>query len=291
MSSLRNVSSNGKPDIEETAYDHQEDVGNMLNRARTTGAVSVTPELFEKLYLQPKNEVSGQLRRTFGNPTPIGIIGFLMSLTPLSCSLMGWRGASNTGAAGIPDYFFFGGLLMVLSGFLEWVLGNTFSSVVFLTFGAFWLTFAGTLTPSFAAFSSFAAEGQPPATGLQTQGFNASFGFFLISMGIVCFIFLICSIRTNICFMIIFLTLVLNFAMLTTAYWLLAEDYTGNAARAGNFIVAGGALAFVTCVSGWWIFCSQLLASVDFPVALPVGDLSGLVKGKSERLRLSKGQV
>lgn len=65
---------------------------------------------------------------------------------------------------------------MVLSGFLEWVLGNTFSSIVFLSFGAFWLTFAGTLTPGFAAFSSFAAEGQAAATGFQTTAFNASWG-------------------------------------------------------------------------------------------------------------------
>lgn len=28
-----------------------------------------------------------------------------------------------------PDYWFFGGVLMILCGFLEWVLGNTFPSV------------------------------------------------------------------------------------------------------------------------------------------------------------------
>lgn len=85
---------------------------------------------------------------------------------------------------------------MILCGFLEWVLGNTFPSVgksskalvtllhadlrcktiVFSTFGAFWLTFAGTLTPSFAAFAYFAAEGQPATTGIASQAFNAGFG-------------------------------------------------------------------------------------------------------------------
>lgn len=46
-----------------------------------------------------------------------GLIGFLLSLTPLACDLMGWRGSgSENGAAGIGAYFFFGGLLMVLSG-------------------------------------------------------------------------------------------------------------------------------------------------------------------------------
>lgn len=65
---------------------------------------------------------------------------------------------------------------MIIGGLLEWVLGNSFPSVLFLTFGAFWLSFGATLSPSFAAYASFAAEGEPAAAGLQTQGFNASFG-------------------------------------------------------------------------------------------------------------------
>lgn len=65
---------------------------------------------------------------------------------------------------------------MMVSGVLEWIIGNSFPSVVFLTFGAFWLTLGGTLNPSFAAFSSFAATGDAASTGIQTQSFNAGFG-------------------------------------------------------------------------------------------------------------------
>lgn len=71
-----------------------------LNRIRTASSVSMSPELFEKLYLTPANKVRGELRRTFANPTPIALVGFLMSLTPLCCDLMGWRGNSvNSGPA------------------------------------------------------------------------------------------------------------------------------------------------------------------------------------------------
>lgn len=31
----------------------------------------VGPERHEKLYLSPENRVKGELRRTFGNPTPV----------------------------------------------------------------------------------------------------------------------------------------------------------------------------------------------------------------------------
>ena len=42
-----------------------------LRRIRTAGSISISPELFEKLYLSPQNKVAGELRKTFGNPTPM----------------------------------------------------------------------------------------------------------------------------------------------------------------------------------------------------------------------------
>lgn len=127
-------------------------------------------------------------------------------------------------------------------------------------------------------------------------------GFFLIFMGVVSFIFFVCAFRTNVCFVVIFLTLVFTFALLTVAYWLLAEDFTGNASTANDFVIvschnvhirseeceivdnyqAGGACAFVCCAAGWWILFAIVLESVDFPFQLPVGDLSRLVKPRSK---------
>jgi hypothetical protein len=42
-----------------------------LRRIRTAGSISISPELFEKIYLSPQNIVKGDLRKTFGNPTPV----------------------------------------------------------------------------------------------------------------------------------------------------------------------------------------------------------------------------
>lgn len=42
-----------------------------LQRIRTAGSISISPELFEKIYLSPQNKVAGELRKTFGNPTPL----------------------------------------------------------------------------------------------------------------------------------------------------------------------------------------------------------------------------
>jgi uncharacterized protein len=42
-----------------------------LRRIRMSGGLSISPELFEKIYLSPKTQVSNNLRTTFANPTPL----------------------------------------------------------------------------------------------------------------------------------------------------------------------------------------------------------------------------
>lgn len=66
---------------------------------------------------------------------------------------------------------------MLIGGLLEFIIGNTFSFVVFMSFGAFWLTLGATLRPDYNAYAAYAPPGSPtPDVGLETEGFNASFG-------------------------------------------------------------------------------------------------------------------
>jgi hypothetical protein len=51
--------------------DHNTDSDTALRQIRTAGSISISPELFEKMYLSPQNNVKGELRKTFGNPTPL----------------------------------------------------------------------------------------------------------------------------------------------------------------------------------------------------------------------------
>ena len=60
----------------------------------------------------------------------VGLIGILMSLSPLTCDLLGWAGAGGSGAANQGCYYAFGGILAIVGGFLELAMGNTFSAVV-----------------------------------------------------------------------------------------------------------------------------------------------------------------
>jgi hypothetical protein len=60
--------------------------------------VTIDAELFERLYLGPKTQVSGDLRSTFANPTPVALLGFSVGLLPITAAYMGWRGAGAGGA-------------------------------------------------------------------------------------------------------------------------------------------------------------------------------------------------
>ncbi|KAI0490173.1 GPR1/FUN34/YaaH-class plasma membrane protein [Xylaria cf. heliscus] len=255
-----------------------------MNKIKTAGSISISPALFEKLYLSPQNQVKGDLRQRFGNPTAIGLAGHVISIGPLACDLMGWRGAGGSGAASIPFFLYFGGVLMTLGGLLEFFLGNTFPSVVFVSFGAFWLSYGGLLLPQLNAYVAYAPpDATSAAEGLQTQGFNASFGFVTLSMTILCLMYFLCSIRTNIAFVIVFLTLIIAFGLITGAYWALAQDYTANGAFAAKLLEGAGASSFVCAAASWWILFALMFASVDMPFSLPLGDLSTRIPGASDR--------
>lgn len=187
---------------------------------------------------------------------------------------------------------------MMVGGTLEFILGNTFPFVVFVSFGAFWLSFAATLQPFYYAYGLYAPAGSTSeAAGLTTVGFTASFAFFMLFMGVLCFIYLICSLRTNIVFVVIFFTLVLAFGLLAGTYWYNAKALGSTPPDqstldyAKRLQIAAGACTFVTSMAGWWIFFAIMLAALDFPFQIPVGDLSTMIKGASQRQKEKDNMV
>ena len=53
---------------------------------RLTNTVTLSSEMFENLYLSPKNAYQkSDLSKKLAHPTPIAIMGFVVGLTPLSC--------------------------------------------------------------------------------------------------------------------------------------------------------------------------------------------------------------
>jgi len=99
-------------------------------------------------------------------------------------------------------------------------------------------------------------------------------------MGVLSFIFLICSLRTNIVFVLIFIAATLGFCLAAGAFWTTAK---GMAIGAILLKGTGGAF-FVAAMCGWYLLAVIMFATLDlqFLGQLPVGDLSTVIKGRSQ---------
>ncbi|KAI1755937.1 GPR1/FUN34/yaaH family-domain-containing protein [Xylaria castorea] len=241
----------------------------MLHRAPTAGAVSISPELFEQLYLAPKSHVEGQLRQTFCNPTPLALGGFLLCTTPLSMVLLEWQGAGGFGAAAnVVDM-------------LTCTLCNTFPATVFGLFGGFWFTFGATIVPGYGAYGIYSASGVG-VEGLDEPQFYATFSFFLVAMTLLCAVFTVASVRTNVVLFLILLLLVPTFGCLSASFFAVAH---GLPLRATALQHVGAGLLLAVSFLGWYIFLALVLLSVDFPFMLPLGDLSTLIPPRKDEIR------
>jgi hypothetical protein len=67
------MAANGVADKDHEHLDSSHDESTALRKIQTAGSISISPELFEKIYLSPLNQVKGDIRKTFGNPTPMSV--------------------------------------------------------------------------------------------------------------------------------------------------------------------------------------------------------------------------
>lgn len=86
--------------------------------------------------LQPSRPV-----QPTANPAPLGLAGFGLTTVLLCLINAGWLGATSLSAV-IPLAFAFGGAAQILAGILEFRNGNTFGTVAFTSYGAFWWWYA-----------------------------------------------------------------------------------------------------------------------------------------------------
>ncbi|KAJ5145469.1 uncharacterized protein N7515_000033 [Penicillium bovifimosum] len=252
-----------------------------LRRYQTAESVllPIPRDVFEKLYLSPKTPNASKLRFTFGNPTPIALMGFLLSAFPTGMITMGWRGSGGNGGAILPVYIFFGAMLQILGGIGEWILGNTFSSALFFTYGTFWLVQGTSLIPFFAVGAMYSPDGNT-LEGIKTAEYNSTLAFYYVTLSLLTFVYMICSLRTNICLFSALLLLTITFALFAGTFF---QTALGNLALAARLQKAAGAFNLALCFPIWHIFIAQVLDAVDFPISLPVGNLSTVILGKRQK--------
>lgn len=107
-------------------------------------------------------------------------------------------------------------------------------------------------------------------------------GLYYVILAVLTFVYLICSIRTNVCLFLALFLLVITFSLTAATFF---QAALGNFVQAAKLQKAAGAFNFALCLPIWHIFIAQILDAVDFPISLPVGDLSTVVLGKSQKSR------
>ncbi|KAM0753049.1 hypothetical protein T439DRAFT_378786 [Meredithblackwellia eburnea MCA 4105] len=211
-----------------------------------------------------------------GNPGVLGLAAHAVTLMLLATQFMKWRGVTVPQVY-IGNLWFYAGLYMFTTA--QWCLikGETFAYCVFGTFSAFYFSYAAILTPTFAVADAFAgAAGTTSSAAAELQ----SLAIFLFVWNGVFFIIFLASLRTNAALVVVFFGVIMGVWCLGGMYLELATiaqaASKGSMSKAVALSKAGGAFLFVSASSGFYLVIVQLFESVDFPISLPVGDLSGL---------------
>jgi uncharacterized protein len=97
-------------------------------------------------------------------------------------------------------------------------------------FAAFFLSFGVLINPIWGIAAAYSPTGDA-AEGAATPAYNVAIGFYLIFWGLVLFILLVGSTRTNLVFVFVFFTLEIGVFLLVGAFFKAAD---GDGALAGH---------------------------------------------------------
>ncbi|KAF8231690.1 Gpr1 family protein [Tricholoma matsutake] len=189
------------------------------------------------------------------NPGSLGLFSFASTTLMLSLYNAGARHIVAPNAV-VGMAIFCGGLAQFMAGMWEFPRGNTFGATTFTSFGAFWMSYATILIPSSGIIAAY---------GTDQAEFASAVGIFLTTWSIVTFLFAIATIRKNVSFIALFVSLAVTFALLAA----------GNFNNSTGTIKAGGILGVITACIAYYIGLSDLLAAEAYAVVqIPLGNMT-----------------
>ena len=185
----------------------------------------------------------------WGNSAPLGLAAF--AITTFMISMIN---AKLMPAAIEPVVFgvalMYGGLAQLIAGVIQFRTGNTFTGVLFSTFGAFWL--------SLFAIAQFFLKDIPAAQA------GHALGLFLYAFGIFTLWILLASFRTNV-------VVVLALAGLAATLFVLGA---GNYYGSGLTMETGGYMGLVVAALAAYIGLAELCEATYKRTVLPLFPLA-----------------
>ncbi len=176
------------------------------------------------------------------NPAPLGLAGFALTTWLLSMINAGWFSGDSMGMV-LACALAFGGTAQAIAGIMEVPRGNTFGATAFLSYGAFWW--------SFALFVLFLHDKVPAAF----------VGWYLFLWGTFSLYMWFATFRSPRVLQLIFLVLWITFFLLAAGEW------TGSA----TLHVAGGYCGLITAALAFYLSAADVINETYGRVVLPVG--------------------
>ncbi len=185
----------------------------------------------------------------WANAAPLGLAAFAVTTFILSMINIG---AVSIGVEPVAFAvaFMYGGLAQLIAGVICLRNGNTFTGVLFSTFGAFWL--------SFYALAEFFLKSVPPAE------VGHALGMFLFAFSFPTLMLLLASFRTNIVVVVAIADLLATLVLLGAGYfWAVSWMHT-----------TGGWLGLVAGALALYLALAETCEFTYGRAVLPVGPLA-----------------
>jgi len=186
--------------------------------------------------------------RQFGNPGTLGLSAFATTTLVLSIFNTGIP-SSEAEPVIVGLALFYGGFVQMVAGVWELIVNNTFGGTAFLSYGAFWMSFA-----------YFANVVKPTMGGEHIQ---LAVAIFLLSWTVFTLVMLVGAMKTNVGLLMVFTLLEITFMLLTA----------GNFAMSDGLIHAGGWFGIATAIAAYYVGAADLYKATWKMDLLPIGSL------------------
>ena len=181
------------------------------------------------------------------DPGPLGLACFALTTFVLSCFNAGLLPTTVK-----PVVFglalFYGGVVQIIAGVVEYVKGNAFGGIAFCSYGAFWMSYW------------YLSTHLDPMKGAEKADISRAVGLFLLGWTIFTLYLFVTSFKTT-------GALVVTFAVLTAALIALT---VGDLVESAAATKVGGWLGLVTAVLAWYTSFAGLMNATAGKVVLPV---------------------
>jgi len=183
-----------------------------------------------------------ETKMKFPNPAPLGLAGFALTTWLLSMINAGWFTGDSLNLV-LAVALAFGGTAQMIAGMMELPRGNTFGFTAFISYGAFWW--------SFALFVIFLHDKVPAAF----------VGWYLFMWGVFTFYMWLATFRSPRALQAIFLALWITFFLLAAGEW------TGSA----TIHMAGGYFGLLTAILAFYLSAADVINEAYDRTVLPIG--------------------